>query len=196
MNKALKKEIRILMFKINPFRINYSVDKLFKNIGMFDILKKYKVSEEFLRYYIEKRYIAGPIFDAIYSQKLSEQFMRDFADRLEWMWICIQQDLSEQFMREMKDRVKWNYAAENQKMSSDFIYEFKDRINYYCLVKNRRKDMKKISEYLIYELSLVINKSTFKDTFIKNKKITEERLLEIDEENPIVKNRFDILDIR
>ena len=194
MTESLKKEIRKLMFRINPLRLNYSTDRLTHKIGMYDILKRYTVSEEFLRYYIENRYIAGPNWWPVYRQKLSEQFMRDFRDRIDWMSICICQNLTESFMREMKDYVKWNYAAENQKMSKDFIIEFHDRINYYCLIKNRHKDMKKLSELLIYELSLVVDENLFKDTFIKNRKITYEKLFAIQIENTY-ESRFDILDL-
>ncbi len=194
MTETLKKEIKLLMWKINPLRLNYSVDKLFKKTSMYDILKKYKVSKEFLRHYIDIRYIAGPDWNPVHLQKLSEQFMRDFKDRLEWMWVCIHQNLTESFMREMKDYVKWSYAAENQKMSPDFILEFSHRLNYYCLIKSRHKDMKVLPENLIYDLSLIIDKNVFNDTFIKNKKITRKRLNELMYINKV--NRFEILDIR
>jgi len=194
MTESLKKEIRKLMFRINPLRLNYSTDRLTLKIGIYDILKKYTVSEEFLRHYIENRYIAGPNWWPVHSQKLSEQFIRDFRDKLDWLWICIHQNLTESFMREMKDYVRWNTAAEYQKMSSDFILEFVDRLNYYCLVKNKHKDMKKLSELLIYEISLRIDEKIFEDTFIKNKKITSKRLIEIHHENDW-ETRFEILDL-
>jgi hypothetical protein len=194
MTESLKKEIQKLMFRINPLRFNYSVDRLTCKIGMYNILKKYEVSEEFLRHYIENGYISGPNWWPVYRQKLSEQFMRDFRDRVDWMSISICQDLTESFMREMKDDVLWNYAAENQKMSKDFIIEFHDRINYYCLIKNKHKDMKKLSELLIYELSLVIDKNLFEDTFIKNRKITYEKLSAIQVDNTY-ENRFELLDL-
>ena len=196
MTEMLKKEIRILMFKINPWRVNYSVDKLFKGISVYDVLKNYKVSEEFLRYYIDKDYLAGPDWWPVPCQQdLSEQFMRDFKDKLDWGWVSRWQNLTESFMREMKDYVKWNNAAECQKMSEDFILENYDRVNYYCLVKNKRKDMKKTTEHLMYELSFKINEKIFEETFIKNKKITRKRLNEMREEG-VIKSRFDILDIR
>ena len=128
-------------------------------------------------------------------QKLSEDFIREFRYRVDWMWVCIHQKLSELFMREMKDKVKWNYAAENQKMSDEFILEFYDRINYYCLVKNRHKDMKKLSDFLIYKLYLKINEKVFKEAFVKTKKITREKFDEFEYQNTI-HSRFELLDIR
>jgi hypothetical protein len=193
--KTLKKEIRLLMFKINPLRINYSIGRLTHNTDMYSILKKHKVSMKFLRHYISAGRISGTHWGAIACfQDLSEAFMSDFQYKLDWMWVCIHQKLSEPFMRKMKNHVKWNYAAENQKMSSDFIIEFCDDINYYCLVKSRHKDMKVLPDTLLYELSIRIDKFVFRETFIKNKKITRARLAEVRHENDW-DDRFDILDL-
>jgi hypothetical protein len=195
MTKTLKKEIRLLMFKINPFRINYAVTSLTSGLDMYSLLRKFKVSDEFLRYYINTDRICGTHWGPIACfQNLTEQFMIDYQYKLDWMWVCIHQKLSESFMRKMKNQVKWNYAAENQKMSSDFIIEFCDDINYYCLVKSRHKDMKVLPDTLLYELSIRIDKFVFRETFIKNKKITRARLAEVHHENDW-HDRFDILDL-
>lgn len=196
MTKTLKKEIRKLMFRINPLRIDYSIGMLFKNIDMYSILHKFKVSQKFIEYFIEHdEYIGGPEWNAISCrQDVSESFIRKHRERMDWMYICIHQKLSESFMREMKDYVLWNYAAENQKMSSDFILEFSDCINYYCLTKNRHKDMQVLPDTLIYELSVRINPSIFKKAFLENKKITTERLIEIHHKYDW-NDRFDILDL-
>lgn len=195
MNEALKKEIRILMFKINPLRLNYSIDRLTHNTDMYSILRKHKVSNEFLMHYINIGWIVGTHWGAIsYFQDLTEQFMINFKDRLDWISISIHQNLTEPFMRKMKDYVKWNYAAENQKMSSDFIIEFYEQINYYCLVKSRHKDMKVLPETLIYELSVRIDPYVFRETFLKNKKITTKRLVEMAQQYNW-NDRFDILDL-
>ena len=195
MTKTLEKEIRILMFKLYPFRINYSTDRLTYKADMYTILKKFKVSEEFLRYYIQAGAINGYNWIPVeYHQNLSEQFMIDFQDKFDWMNISIAQNLSESFMRRMKNKILWNYSAENQKMSPDFIIEFYGRINYYCLIKNRHKDMKVLPDTLIYELSRLIDKNVFRDTFLKSRKITLERLEEI-EKKYMWNDRFDILDL-
>lgn len=183
------------MFKINPLRLNYAIENLTCNADMYNILKKFKVSEEFLRHYIQTGLISGYNWLAVaVDQSLSEQFMIDYQDRLDWMNVSISQNLSESFMRKMKHRVLWNYAAENQYMSPDFIIEFCDDINYYCLVKSRHKKMKVLPDTLLYELSIRIDKFVFKETFIKNKKITRARLAEIHHENDW-NDRFDILDL-
>lgn len=183
------------MFRINPLRIDYSINMLFKNIDLYSILHKFKVSQEFIEYWIGETWINGPEWNAISAcQDVSESFIRMYWDSMDWMYICIHQNLSEPFMREMQDHILWNYAAENQKMSPDFIIEFHDRINYYCLIKNRHKDMKVLPETLIYELSVRINPGIFEETFLKNKKITTQRLIEIHHKYDW-NDRFDILDL-
>jgi hypothetical protein len=195
MTEELKKEVRILMFKLYPLRLNYALERLTHKADMYSIIKKFKVSEEFLRHYIQTGAIHGYNWSPVaYNQDLSEQFMIDFQDNLDWMNISISQNLSESFMRRMKHRIFWNYASESQKMSPDFIIDFHDKINYYCLIKNKRKDMKVFPDTLIYDLSLLIDKRVFRGTFLKEGKITAQRLREI-ENKYMWHTRFDLLDL-
>ena len=195
MTEELKKEVRILMFKLYPLRLSYATENLTKHTDMYSILTKFKVSEEFLRHYIQKGTISGTNWAPITChQNLSEQFIIDFQDNLDWMYVSICQDLSESFMRRMKHKILWNYASENQYMSPDFIIEFHDKINYYCLIQNKRKDMKVLPDTLMYDLSLLINRSIFRQTFFKSGRITAARLREI-EQKYMWHSRFDLLDL-
>ncbi len=84
MKKSLKKEIRWLMFKIDPFRINYSIKRFSNKMHMYYILKDHKVSEDFIREFMSR--IGGPEWNMLSSsQDLSEDFIREFQSKLDWM---------------------------------------------------------------------------------------------------------------
>lgn len=160
----------------------------------YDVVKKYKVSDEFLRYYAERDMIYGADWWPVHTQKLTEQFIRDYRSRLDWMWICIHQPMTEEFMYEMEDSIGtcWNYVAENQVMSDQFIIDNAHRLNYYCLVKNRAGV--KLSDRVIYELSERIDKSIFQKVFIEKGRVSPAQLIRIRDRNRI-DNRFELLDI-
>ena len=190
MTESLKEEIKRLTKETKPWNKILSSDVIFDNVSMYQLLRTYRVSEEFMIHFSGRMGLSE--WDAAAcKQVLSEGFMRTYKKKLDWMWICIYQNLTESFMREMKEEIRWNYAAENQVMSDKFILEFYDRLNYYCLVKNKKMT---ISDNTIYMLSLLIDKELFKSTFIEANKITYERLQEVEDVNTI-RNRSEILDL-
>ena len=195
MTETLEKEIKRLMWKLywnkKQYRLCWSAQKWLNKgrYSLYDIFKKYKMSDEFLRHHIGSMW--GSEVGSIYYQDLTEDFMREFSLSLDWMCISIMQKLSESFMTEMGDYIKWNHAAENQVMSEQFILDNAHRLNYYCLVKNRVGV--KLSERCIYELSKRIDKNLFNEVFIKEGRITEDNLEKIRDRNQY--NRFEVMDI-
>ncbi len=215
MNESVKKELRMLMFKIDVFRINYSIEKLKKDMNIYNILKKQKVSEDFIREFIG--WMGGPEWGLIsycqnlsesfirefqdkvewglisYCQNLSESFIREFQDKVDWSYISIGQNLSESFIREFQDKVHWNDLSENQILSENFLLEFKDRLNYYCLVKNKKIKFSKKFKDIIYR----VKNEPWEIVGVNNCQIIKEELGLLEEEIRIRNkyNRFEIMDI-
>ncbi len=192
MKKALKKEIRWLMFKIDPLRINYSIKRFTNKMYMYHILKDYKISEDFIREFMSR--VGGPEWNMLSSsQDLSEDFIREFQDKLEWMGISLCQNLSESFIFEFKEKILWNYASEGQVLSEDFLLEHRDKLNYYCLVKNKKIKVSK-------EFREIIDRVKCEEwTYIgrDNCKVVRDRLGEYEQEKREINKytRFEMMDL-
>ncbi len=92
---------------------------------MNDIIKRYKLSEEFIERHADKvnwNYIS-------YHQKLSEEFIERNVDKVNWEYISIRQKLSEGFIERYADRVDWaNISIYHQGISEEFRLKYRDRL--------------------------------------------------------------------
>ena len=180
------------MFRINPFRIDYSIKKFKKNMKMHDILKNYKVSEDFIKEFMG--HIAAYSWGTVSGcQKLSESFIREFQDKLDWMWISIYQKLSESFIIEFKEKIRWSYISENQILSEEFLLKHRDSLNYYCLVKNKNINIQEEFKKIVDR----IKNESFLNIGISNCEIIRKELEKLEKKNKERNKftRFEIMEI-
>ena len=91
--------------------------------------------------------------------------IEEFKNKVNWLYISINQKLSEDFIREFKDKVYWQYVSSNQNLSKDFILELKDRVNWYGIKKHQNITKKDIEEYELKKIIEENNKTRVKNKF-------------------------------
>ena len=62
---------------------------------------------------------------------LTEDFIEEFADKVDWHYICSCQDLSESLMRKYSDKLDWITVSRWQTLSEQFIEDFSQEINWH-----------------------------------------------------------------
>ncbi len=86
------------------------------------------------------------------NQKLSESFIEKFKDKVEWNYISESQKLSEKFIEKFQDKVDWVYISINQKLSESFIEKFHDKVSWVWISMNQ-----KLSESFIEKFKDKVN---------------------------------------
>lgn len=74
---------------------------------------------------------------------LSEEFMCEYANNLDWYYVCLKQKLSDSFIREFVHFINWSTV----KISKHLISELIDRVNWRALRRNPRLPFKVLWQY-------------------------------------------------
>jgi hypothetical protein len=155
--------------KIQDYALRNEDYELISEIGV-ENLSSVNASEKMIRYLLQKQMSPDRVnwLWISINQTLSEDFIREFRDRVNWLWISRKQNLSEDFIREFQDRVDWDSISRNQTLSEDFIREFQNRVKWGTISYNQN-----LSEDFIREFRdrvkwlLISRKQNLSEDFIR-----------------------------
>jgi hypothetical protein len=167
--EEVKKHFQGHKQKIQDYALRNEDYELISEIGV-ENLSSVNASEKMIRYLLQKQMSPDRVnwLWISINQTLSEDFIREFRDRVNWLWISRKQNLSEDFIREFQDRVDWDSISRNQTLSEDFIREFQNRVKWGTISYNQN-----LSEDFIREFRdrvkwlLISRKQNLSEDFIR-----------------------------
>ena len=115
------------------------IEKYKQKLNIRSMIQKNKFDTEVLKKVLGKTWNAENVSRYV---RLTPEFIDEFADKLDWYYVCEHQELPGWLMEKHRDKLNWGQVSLYQKMSDDFIASNWNMLNEVKLAMNKKLHIK------------------------------------------------------